>query len=181
MTPHPPAPADQTPEHPDALKASGEALRGVLQGLPAPIVVVTARSGDGPRGATIGSFASVSLDPPLVSFNVTHGTRLQGALAESETWAVHLLSADQAELAAHFARPDLDGAAQLAPFPHLDVGEGPPLLRHTLGILLCRPRARVEAGDHTVHIAEVTDLIEGAASAPLLYYRQSYRGVGGEV
>ena len=181
MTARQPAPADQAPEHPEALEATGEALRAVLQGLPAPVVVVTARTAEGPRGATIGSFASVSLDPPLVSFNVTHGTRLHDALGEAEAWAVHLLSSGQADLAAHFAAPDLGGAEQLAPFPHLDPGDGPPLLRGTLGILLCRPRTRVEAGDHTVWIAEVTDLIEGAAAAPLLYYRQSYRGVGGEV
>ena len=176
-----PAPADQAPEHPEAIEATGEALRAALQDLPAPVVVVTTRTEAGPRGATIGSFASVSLDPPLVSFNVTHGTRLHEALGASETWAVHLLAEGQAELAAHFAAPDLDGADQLAPFPHLDAGAGPPLLRGTLGVLLCRPRAHVEAGDHTVWIAEVTDLVDGAGAAPLLYYRRSYRGVGGEV
>ncbi|MDT7857776.1 flavin reductase family protein [Rubrivirga sp. S365] len=181
MTTPPPAPADQAPEHPEAVEATGEALRSVLRDLPAPVVVVTARTADGPRGATIGSFVSVSLDPPLVSFNVTHGTRLHDALGEIDVWAVHLLSAEQAELAAHFAVPDLDGLKQLAPFPHLNVAPGPPLLRGTLGVLRCRPRAHVEAGDHTVWIAEVTGIVEGAGSAPLLYYRQSYRGVGGEV
>ena len=181
MTPQQPAPADQAPEHPEAVEATGAALRAVLRGLPAPVVVVTVRTADGPRGATIGSFASVSLDPPLVSFNVTHGTRLHDALADAGVWAVHLLAADQAELAAHFALPDLDGDEQFAPFPHLDVGDGPPLLRGTLGVLHCQPRAHVEAGDHTVWIAEVTDLVAGAGAAPLLYYRQSYRGVGGEV
>ena len=176
-----PAPADQAPEHPEALDATGGALRSVLQGLPAPVVVVTARAADGPRGATIGSFTSVSLDPPLVSFNVTHGTRIHDALAGAGAWAIHLLSAEQAAVASHFAVPDLSGAEQFAPFPHLDTEGRPPLLRGTLGVLLCRPEARVEAGDHTVWIAAVTELVDGAGSAPLLYYRQSYRAVGGEV
>ena len=181
MTVPRPAPADQAPERPEAVEATGDALRSALRDHASSVVVVTARGGAGPRGATIGSFVSVSLDPPLVSFNVTHGTRLAAALLEADVWAVHLLSEAQADLAAHFAVPDLDGADQLAPFPHVDAGDGPPLLRGTLGVLLCRPHGRVEAGDHTVWIAEVTDIVDGAGAAPLLYYRQSYRAVGGEV
>ena len=175
-----PAPTDQAPEHPEAVAATGAALRRALRHLPSPVVVVTAQTAAGPRGATIGSFASVSLGPPLVSFNVTHGTRLHAALAEADEWAVHLLASGQAAVAERFALPDLDGPDQLAPFPHV-AGGGPPLLRGTLGILLCRPHARVEAGDHTVWIGEVTEIVDGAGRAPLLYYRQSYRAVGDEV
>lgn len=184
MTPATPAvaaPADQAAEHPEAVAATGAALRAALRELASPVVVVTADAGRGPRGATIGSFTSVSLDPPLVSFNVTHGTGFHAAVGGAEAWAVHLLSAGQADLADHFARPDLDGDAQFAPFEHVAPEAGPPLLRHTLGVLLCRPHARFEAGDHTVFVGEVTDLIEGAGDAPLLYYRQSYRGIGAEV
>ena len=175
-----PPPADRAPERPAAVPASGEALRRSLRDLPSPVVVVTVDGPDGPRGATIGSFTSVSLDPPLVSFNVTHGTGFHGALAAADTWAVHLLAASQADVAERFAVPDLDGAAQLAPFAHAR-GDGPPLLAGTLGILVCRPRARFEAGDHTVVIGEVAGIVEGAGRDPLLYYRQSYRGVGERV
>ena len=176
-----PIPADQAAERPEAIAATGEALRGMLRDLASPVVIVTTQTPDGPRGATIGSFTSVSLDPPLVSFNVTHGTQLHDALAVADGWAVHLLSADQADLAEHFAVPDLPGPDQLAPFPHVTPDDGPPLLRYTLGVLRCRPYARLEAGDHTIFVSEVLDLIEGDGSCPLLYYRQSYRGIGGEV
>ena len=180
MTESHPAPADQAPEHPEAVEATGDALRATLRDHAAPVVVVTARGGAGPRGATIGSFASVSLDPPLVSFNVTHGTGFHAAVSGAEAWAVHLLAAAQAAVAERFARPDLDGPAQLAPFGHVR-GDGPPLLRDTLGILLCRPHAQFEAGDHTVFVGEVTGVVAGSGRDPLLYYRQSYRGVGERV
>ena len=173
-------PIDLRPERPAAVPASGDALRRALRDLPTPVVVVTTRAGGAPRGATIGSFTSVSLDPPLVSFNVTHGSALHTALGEGESWAVHLLAARQADVAEHFARPDLDGADQLAPFAHV-AGDGPPLLRGTLAILMCAPHARFEAGDHTVFVGHVTGIVEGGGHEPLLYYRQSYRGVGDEV
>ena len=172
-------PTDLAPERPAAVPATGEALRHALRDLPSPVAVVTTDPGE-PRGATIGSFASVSLDPPLVSFNVTHGTALHRALDEGYPWAVHLLAADQALVAEHFARPDLEGEAQLAPFAHVR-GDGPPLLRGALAVLECEPHARFEAGDHTVFVGAVVGVIEGAGAEPLLYYRQSYRGVGERV
>ena len=175
-----PPPADLAPERPAAVPATGQALRYALRDLASPVVVVTTETDGGPRGATIGSFTSVSLDPPLVSVNVTHGTQLHDALAAAGAWAVHLLAADQAEVAVHFAVPDLDGEAQLAPFGHVR-GPGPPLLRGSMGVLLCRSHARFEAGDHTVFVGEVTHVVEGAGTEPLLYYRQSYRAVGSEV
>ncbi|WP_412062583.1 flavin reductase family protein [Rubrivirga sp. IMCC45206] len=165
---------------PDALPASGEALRSVLRDVPSPVVVVTVEGADGPRGATIGSFTSVALAPPLVSFNVTQGTQLHAALGDAPAFAVHLLDAGQADLAEHFALPDLDGEAQLAPFDHVR-GGGPPLLRGALGILLCTPHARFEAGDHTVFVGHVTHVVEGSGHDPLLYVRQSYRGIGERV
>ena len=178
--PTPPPPTDLAPERPTGVPATGEALRHALRDLPSPVVVVTTETETGPRGATIGSFTSVSLDPPLVSVNVTHGTQLHVALGAAEAWAVHLLAADQAEVAEHFAVPDLEGEDQLAPFGHVR-GGGPPLLRGSLGVLLCRPHARFEAGDHTVFVGEVTHVVEGAGREPLLYYRRTYRGVGDRV
>ena len=81
----------------------------------------------GPRGATIGSFASASLAPPLVTFNVTHGTRFHEALQTAPSFAVHLLAEDQAPLASRFAAPDLD--AQLDGVAHTRTPLGLPCWR----------------------------------------------------
>lgn len=171
-------PADREPEHPEAIAATGEALRTMLQAVASPVVVVTVEDAAATRGATIGSFASVSLEPPLVSFNVTHGTRLHDALDGTDAFTVHLLASDQAALAAHFARPDLDAEAQMASVP---ASADPLRLDGTLGTLVCAVSARITAGDHTVVLGEVTEIAAGREAPPLLYYRQSYRGVGREV
>ena len=174
-----PAPADREAEHPEAVAATGDALREVLRAVASPVVLVTVTEGGETRGATIGSFTSVSLDPPLVSFNVTRGTRLHQSLDTADAFTVHLLAADQAALAAHFARPDLDARAQMAA---TDVAATDPLrLDGTLGTLACTVTARLRAGDHTVVLGAVTDIAPGRAAAPLLYYQQSYRGVGREM
>lgn len=179
-----PAPADQRApgSRAEELSPAGEALRLALRRMASPVVVVTAEDAHGPRGATIGSFTSVSLAPPLVSFNVTRGTQLHAVLAEADVFAVHLLAADQAALAAHFALPDQPGVAQFAPFEHVRQAGRPPLLEGSLSVLVCRPAGRFEAADHTVVLGEVAEIVPGREDAPpLLYYAQSYRGVGEEV
>ena len=176
-----PGPLDTTPEHPEHVAATGEALRETLRLVASPVVVVTVQTGDGPRGATIGSFASVSLDPPLVSFNVTHDTRLHDALGATDELAIHLLTADQADVATQFALPDLSGPDQLAPFPHTRPEDGPPLLGDVQATLLASVTARIDAGDHTLVVAAVREIRAGREAAPLLYFDRSYRGIGPEV
>ncbi len=176
---HDPAPADQAAERPESIPADGAGLRDVLRQMASPVVVVTCVGARGPRGATIGSFASASLSPPLVTFNVTHGTRFHEALQTAPSFAVHLLASDQSETATRFAIPDLDD--QLEDIAHQPTARGLPLLDGTLGILLCRPHATAEAGDHTLVIGRVEEIMPGREGEPLLYLQRSYRGIGAEV
>ena len=153
-----------------------------MRRIASPVVVVTTVAPEGPRGATIGSFTSVSLDPPLVSFNVTRGTQIHDALAHADRFAVHLLAAEHADLATHFAIPDLDSSTQFGDVPfEWDPPDTPPLLRGTLGILVCRVESRFAAGDHSIVIGRVEDVVRGGEGTPLLYFARSYRAVGREV
>lgn len=181
MRPPDPAPTDQSARTPGAVPATGARLRAMLRAVATPVVVVTVVSPEGPRGATIGSFTSVALSPALVSFNVTQGTRFHDALRVDAAVAIHLLASDQAAVASHFAVPDLDGEAQLAPFAHVRLDGQPPVLDGTLGVLHGRVERGVAAGDHTVVFVRVEHLAPGTGGEPLLYYQQSYRGVGRDV
>jgi flavin reductase (DIM6/NTAB) family NADH-FMN oxidoreductase RutF len=176
-------PAETGPAAPAAPGLDGEALREAMRRVASPVVVVTVEpAGEAPRGATIGSFTSVALDPPLVSFNVTRGTRLHAALKAARRFAVHLLAADQADLAAHFAELEPDGEAQFAPFaPERPGGGAPPVLDGTLGVLQCRRERCFEAGDHTVFVGRVTAVEPGREAPPLVYHARAYRTVGEEV
>jgi len=142
-----------------------------------PVVVVIAEPASGtPRGATIGSFTSVALDPPLVSFNVARGTRIHGTLSSADRFAVHLLAHDQADVAAHFADPALDGERQLSAYRPAEASAagGSPLIPDSLGMLVCRIESRLEAGDHTVIVGRVVDVLPGRDAPPLVYHRQEY-------
>ncbi len=157
-------------------------LRAVMRRVASPVTVVTAAADGEARGATIGSFTSVSLDPPLVSFNVQKASAFYAALSRAEAFAIHLLTDAQAELANHFALPDLTGEAQFADVPHVQTAPGqPPVLEDTFGVLFCRRFAVHDAGDHALFIGRVARVLEAEGAGPLLYYARSYRAVGGEV
>ena len=146
------------------------------------VTLITCASAIGPVGITANSFASLSLDPPLVSFNVQKESSFYATLAEAEVFAIHLLTDAQAELANHFALPDLTSEAQFRDVSHAQVEPGqPPILRDTFGVLYCQRYAVHDAGDHALFIGRVERVVEAEGRGPLLYYARSYRGVGGEV
>ncbi len=177
---HDPAPVDELyQEHTDDV--GGERLRAVMRRVASPVTVVTAAAKGRARGATIGSFTSVSLDPPLVSFNVQKPSAFHAVLREAETFAVHLLGEAQADLATHFAIPDVENEAQFATVPHTRNGDGLPILSGTFGVLHCEPWAVHDAGDHSLFLGRVLRVDGGEAAGPLLYYARSYRAVGDEV
>nr|WP_179446596.1 flavin reductase family protein [Naumannella cuiyingiana] len=144
------------------------------------VTVVTTR-GDGGRwhAMTANSFTSVSLDPPLVLLSVATSTRFHRPLTESGDFAVSVLSADQAAVAAHFARSGRDLASQFDGVAHRVGQLGLPLLTGALAWLECRTVERVAAGDHTLFVASVltAEPADAAADlAPLLFYGSRYLG-----
>lgn len=159
----------------------GDMLRAVMRRVASPVTVVTVASEYERRGATIGSFTSVSLDPPLISFNVQKDSSLHDVLIGAPSFAVHLLSAAQADLANHFALPDLTSAEQFRDVPYQAAPDGSPILSGVFGVLFCEPYAVHDAGDHSLVLGRVLHVTEAEAAGPLLYYDRSYRAVGDEV
>ncbi|MEV6596313.1 flavin reductase family protein [Actinoplanes sp. NPDC051346] len=145
-------------------------LRGLLRRQASTVTVVTA-AGEPPAGFTATSFTSVSLEPPLVSFCLSRDSSSWPTLARASHVAVHLLGADQADLARRFATSGIDRFATPTAWrrgPH-----GVPVLDAALAWLLCRVTDRIPAGDHAVVLAEPL-LGEHGDGAPLLYHDGRY-------
>lgn len=100
-----------------------------------------------PAGFTATSFTPVSLEPPLVSFRLGRASSHWPTVARAEHLAVHLLAAEQQEVARIFAASGID---RLAAHPGWGVGPfGVPLIADALAVLLCTVVRRIEHGDHT--------------------------------
>jgi flavin reductase (DIM6/NTAB) family NADH-FMN oxidoreductase RutF len=134
------------------------------------------------HGMTANAFASVSLDPPLVLVCVDHNTRTHAHLHARKRFGINVLREDQRAISEYYARPERDhDHAEAAAGARFDrTKHGTPMLHGTLAYLECRLHSAQVAGDHTIFIAEVEDVVlrEGE---PLLFFRGKYRKVGEEV
>lgn len=156
-------------------------FRTIMRRVPSPVVIVTAQGDDAARGVTIGSFTSLSLDPPLISFNVGNDSRMADVMATCDRFAVHVLGEGQAYLANHFAAPDLSSDEQFGNVPHRRDAHGTPVLDGATAVLHCTPHKHVAVADHTLWIGRVVEVEGGDDNGAVLYYQRSYRGVGNEL
>ncbi len=127
------------------------AFRNALGSFTTGVTVVTAMTSDCPIGMTVNSFASVSLDPPLVLWSPAKNSSRHAAFIGAEHFAIHVLGADQDHLSAAFTR---GGSG----FDGIEVGindEGVPTLKGTLARFECLQQAQHDAGDHTIIIGRV--------------------------
>jgi len=134
------------------------------------------------HGMTANAFTSVSLDPMLVLVCVDHSTRTHAHLHAKKRFGINVLCEDQRAISEYFARAertheDAEGEAG-ARFER--TRHGTPVLDGALAYLECRLQSVEEAGDHSIFIAEVEDVVLKEGN-PLLFFRGKYRKVGAEV
>jgi flavin reductase (DIM6/NTAB) family NADH-FMN oxidoreductase RutF len=151
----------------------GDDLRALMRDVPAAVVVVTVDANGQRVGLTITSFASLSLEPPLVGVAVARHAALHELIREAGAFAVSILAAGQEHLAQHFAR----GVPPIGLWNRIETRDGAlgaPLLEGALGWLECEVASEHATGDHTLFVGEVARAERGASREALVRLRQSY-------
>ncbi|MGU3432569.1 flavin reductase family protein [Actinomycetes bacterium M1A6_2h] len=144
------------------------AFRTCLGTFPTGVTVITYDTPEGPRGATVNSFVSVSLDPALILISIATTARARDGL-ENSSFTVNVLGAHQSDLAMHFAGRPSDTLR--VPWQHeAEV----PRLRECAAWLECAPWRSVHAGDHVLFIGEVVAYGHHAAD-PLIFHAGAFR------
>ena len=156
----------------------GDDLRSLMRHVPSPVMVLTYESQNGPRGVTIGSFASVSLEPPLISFNLMKSGSCAQDIQQVSYFAVHVLRSDQAKISEHFAKPDLSSVVQFQSVDYTYSVEHIPVLDNCLAVMICGLYDVISAGDHSLVLGKVERANVINPSNPLLYFQRSYHEVG---
>jgi flavin reductase (DIM6/NTAB) family NADH-FMN oxidoreductase RutF len=145
-------------------------MRRVMGQFCSGITVVAGFSGDDPVGFACQSFASVSLEPPLVLFCVATTSRSWPLIQSSGRFAVNVLAADQQDVCATFGRPGQEKFAGLS-WQRTPWG---PSLDGVLATVLCDVHDVHRAGDHDIVVGRVRQLWTSGDSGPLLYFRGRY-------
>ena len=140
------------------------------------VTVVTTRDQAGANcGVTINSFASVSLDPPLILFCLDKAAMSYNTFRDAERFVINFLCEEQHHLSVRFstaASDKWDGVA--FDFWPSDL----PALKGCLANLECRKDAVHEGGDHIIIVGRVEHLLLDSEKKPLLYYQSGYREIG---
>jgi flavin reductase len=143
------------------------------------VTIVTVDLDGGVHGMTANAFASVSLDPMLVLVCVDHSTRTHAHLHAKKRFGINVLREDQRAISEYYARTERthEHAEEEAGARFERTRHGTPMLQGSLAYLECRLHSAEEAGDHTIFIAEVEDVVVQEGE-PLLFFRGKYRKVG---
>lgn len=143
---HEGAPSRADPDDP-------RALRDALGRFATGVTVVTTAAPSGPLGITANSFASVSLEPPLVLWSPARASGRFGPFVEARRFAIHVIGADQPEIARMFVREG-------NPFSDIDwrrAEDGTPVIENCLARFHCEREAVHDAGDHAIVVGRVID------------------------
>ena len=157
-------------------------FRKVFGQLPTGVVVVTGRSLDNELvGVTIGSFASISLDPPLAGFFIGRASRSWSLMAARGKFCANVLAASQTELCWRFAKDVSDGSdgSVGSRFDGLEVGvsaNGSPVLPDVVATVDCDVHAVHSFGDHDLVVGSVTALRTLQTDVPAMVFVQGKTG-----
>lgn len=147
-----------------------ELFRQSFRRHPSGVAVVTV-GGPIPTGFTATSVVSLSATPPLLIFNLATTASSWPAVEWADVVGVHLLTADQTELARIFATSGID---RLAAVPEWSQDEhGTPILPGVASRLAARVQERILIGDQAVIVAEI---VGGHTRdvTPLLYHDRTF-------
>lgn len=149
-------------------------FRNVMGQVPTCVTVVTAMVDDAPVAMVIGSFVSISLDPPLAGFFCTTLSETWQQLRGADVLGVNVLSADQV---------DVSNGCMRAPEERFDglewsMVDGAPKFANTTAWLTLTHHKVVEAGDHELALCNVTHLeAPETPIEPVVFYGGGYRNL----
>ena len=139
---------------------------------PTGVCIVTAMEKNGAAtGMVVGSFTSVSLEPPLVAILPGRLSTTWPRLAAVGKFCINVLACNQLSLCKQFAR---SGDDKFAGVSHRLSNGGSPILDGVIAWIQCDLHAVHEAGDHVIAVGHVTELEVQRPLSPLLFFRGGY-------
>ncbi|GGC68517.1 flavin reductase [Hoyosella rhizosphaerae] len=160
----------------DAVSAEselGDLFRAAFRRQPAGLAIISAEGPQGPVGILSSSVASVSTNPPSVSFTISTLTPNAQAIRAASTMVVHLLDAGDLALAQVFATPGSVRFGENMQWGRLKTGE--PYLHDVATRLRCHYVGHIDVGESIVIAAEVDDIHHAESHAlPLVYTNRAF-------
>lgn len=157
----------------DAHAIDGRRFRDVLGNFPTSVVAITTTDGEEqPHGMVVGTFTSVSLDPPLVSFLADRSSTTLRTIRAAGRFCANALAGNQERLSRQLATRPAGQRFEGALWQASDLGN--PVLDGIVAWVDCTVEQVVEIGDHLLVVGRVRDLRVESMKTPLLFFRSGY-------
>lgn len=155
------------------LEIDPKEFRHVLGHFPTGVTIVAGVDHDRAHGLAVGSFFSVSLDPPLVGFCVSHDSTSWVPISRNGRFSINVLSEHQSELSNRFAKSTGDKFAEVGWDPSPVTGS--PWITDAVAHLDCDLEHTYEGGDHEIVVARVRTMqVHRAEHGPLIFFKGAY-------
>src|SRR3569623_1433975 len=146
-------------------------FRNALGTFATGVTIITAAAPDGkPFGLTCNSFASVSLNPPLVLWSLVVYSTSMTVFQNASHFAVNVLGESQQALASKFAKSGEDKFGGVDWSPGLG---NAPVLADSVANFQCRSVNRYYGGDHVIFLGAV-EAYSYSGKEPLLFAHGKY-------
>lgn len=160
------------------MSATHEQFRQAMASFATGVTLLTVDDNGRVHGMTANAFASVSLDPMLVLVCVDHKAQTHAHLHTRKRFGINVLAENQRAISEHYADPDRERqSAEQVGARFERTAHGTPVLHGALAYLECRLQEARDAGDHTIFIAEVEDIVV-RSGRPLLFFESGYHSIG---
>lgn len=152
-------------------------FRQVLGYYPTGVSAITAMSDEGaPLGLVVGTFSSVSLDPPLVGFLPDKTSSTWPKIQAAGRFCVNVLASDQGDVCRQLAGKGPDKFAEV---PYTVSDHNLPMVTGALATIECELYSVTDAGDHFFVLGHVLRLEAVREADPMLFFRGRYGGFAG--
>jgi 3-hydroxy-9,10-secoandrosta-1,3,5(10)-triene-9,17-dione monooxygenase reductase component len=155
----------------DREKFDGLRFREVMGHLPTGVTIVTGHNREGPLGLAVGSFMSVSLEPPLVAVAPATTSASWPQIKETGHFCVNVLSEQQAEVVRRFS---VSGGDKFTGIEWRAGPSGSPVIDGAVAWIDCRIHSEEVAGDHWLVLGTVIELDVGIEGDPLIFHRGAF-------
>ncbi|MEM7179458.1 MAG: flavin reductase family protein [Spirochaetota bacterium] len=149
-------------------------FKNALSQFASGVTVVTYESAGTMGGLTVSSFCSLSLDPPLVLFNLAKKTASYDILNKADSYAVNILQSAQEDVSNQFANPKTNKHEFIESYGFTKGETGSPLLKNCMATLDCKIETIHAGGDHSIIVGRVVSATSNDDLRPLLYFKRKY-------
>lgn len=146
-------------------------LRNALGRFTTGVCVVVAKPPESPAfGMTINSFASVSLEPPMVLWSVAKSSNYYQDVMTSDSYTINVLGSDQTSLSKKYSGKDRQLDADHVESPY----DGFLSLKGAIARFYCEVSDRIEGGDHVIILGKVRHFSSVETAEPLVFFSGAY-------